>query len=202
MARLLPTMIILAVYYSVCDIVLLVQLYYYRATQQRDVVASESQPLLSPDADVDRETSKAKVSPYITYPLLTIGIAVVGIASWYIQRSLGQGGQRDGGLPKLEWKSQVLGYISAALYLGSRIPQIAHNYHTRCEGLSLAMFFFSISGNLTYVASILCKSLDREYVLANTSWLIGSGGTVLLDCIVLAQFVYFARGRPVDPFEG
>jgi len=33
------------------------------------------------------------------------------------------------------------------------------------------MFFFSISGNLTYVASILFKSLRRRYIIANLPWL-------------------------------
>ncbi|KAJ9093590.1 hypothetical protein QFC20_007100 [Naganishia adeliensis] len=90
-----------------------------------------------------------------------------------------------------EWKSQVLGYSSMLLYIGSRVPQIAHNAKTRCEGLSLSLFFFSISGNLTYVASILLKSVERSYVIANISWLIGSGGTVFLDLIVLGQFMYY-----------
>jgi len=99
-----------------------------RATQRRDATAMESQPLLSADVEPDRAVVKTKMSPYVAYPLLTVVIAAVGIASWYIQRSLGQGEQRAGGpMPKLEWKSQVLGYISAALYLGSRVPQIAHN---------------------------------------------------------------------------
>lgn len=97
------------------------------------------------------------------------------------------------------------------------MPQIVHNHKTRCAGLSLAMFFFSITGNVTYVASILFKSTDRRYLLTNLSWLwcvslatchpqsagqlidcrprlySGSGLTVFLDIIVLLQFVYFSR---------
>lgn len=64
--------------------------------------------------------------------------------------------------------------------------------------------------DLTYVASILLKSVERSYVVANISWLIGtsprllfpqamltigsragSGGTVFLDLIVLGQFIYY-----------
>lgn len=141
----------------------------------------------------------------------------------------------------LEWKSQLLGWSSAVLYLGSRVPQIAHNMHTRCAGLSLAMFFFSISGSesgcrgagrgkwkgltryvnaadVTYVASILFKSVERTYIIANASWLAGgfpscaraderapradaglvslalpgSGLTVFLDIFVLGQFAYYS----------
>lgn len=65
------------------------------------------------------------------------------------------------------------------------------------------------SVDVTYVASIFFKSLDRKYLIANVSWLIGklsrsltrtrsssnrtagSGGTVFLDLIVLGQFIYF-----------
>lgn len=51
------------------------------------------------------------------------------------------------------------------------MPQIVHNHKTRCAGLSLDMFFFSITGNVTYVASILFKSVQRRYILANLPWL-------------------------------
>jgi hypothetical protein len=39
----------------------------------------------------------------------------------------GAPGSGEEGRVELEWKSQTLGYASAVLYLGSRIPQIAHN---------------------------------------------------------------------------
>jgi hypothetical protein len=62
------------------------------------------------------------------YPFLTVVITGAGFAAWYIQKTLGGGKHGNGGVePKFEWKSQLLGYLSAALYLGSRVPQIAHN---------------------------------------------------------------------------
>lgn len=42
--------------------------------------------------------------------------------------------------------AQIVGWFSAALYLGARIPQIAKNRHTKCLGLSLVFFFFSLAG--------------------------------------------------------
>lgn len=200
MAHLLPTMIVLAVYYSLCDIILLIQVYYYRALKKRQAESSERQPLLT--EETIKQESKPGLPASITYPLLTIGILAFGFIAWHVQRVAGHPNRGNGGPvhkePKedtvtLEWISQSLGYASAALYLGSRIPQIVHNYKTRCEGLSLAMFFFSVTGNVTYVASILFKSTERTYILANLSWMIGSGGTVFLDLIVLGQFVYFDR---------
>lgn len=72
------------------------------------------------------------------------------------------------------------------------------------------MFVLSAVANSTYLASILAKSLgmrrpplmlalqqltcaDNEYLLINLSWIIGSGGCVFLDFVVLAQFAAYAR---------
>ena len=75
--------------------------------------------------------------------------------------------------------------------LGARLPQIGKsnlpnskrhmltgrrlvkNLQTRCEGLSPAMFFFSIFGNVTFAMAILMKSIERNYLITNASWLAG-----------------------------
>jgi solute carrier family 66 (lysosomal lysine-arginine transporter), member 1 len=45
----------------------------------------------------------------------------------------------------------ILGYASAVLYLGARLPQIYKNYREKsCEGLSVLFFMLSVLGNLTY----------------------------------------------------
>jgi hypothetical protein len=59
----------------------------------------------------------------------------------------------------------------------------------------MALFVFSVAGNLTYTASILIKSTSREYLIENMSWLVGSFGTVFLDFIVLGQFVHYRDER-------
>ncbi|KAK0548433.1 putative vacuolar membrane transporter for cationic amino acids [Tilletia horrida] len=101
------------------------------------------------------------------------------------------------GIPKHEWRwdAQIYGWASAFLYLASRIPQIIKNRKTYCEGLSMALFVFALLGNSTYVASIMLKSLDPDYLLENASWLVGSLGVVFLDFVVLAQFVKYAPER-------
>lgn len=106
---------------------------------------------------------------------------------------------------------QIFGYLCALLYLGSRIPQLLLNWRRKStEGVSMLFFLFACVGNLTYVLSILayeptCARIAmvgeergcgnggwrREYgryVLVNTSWLIGSAGTLLLDLGIFAQF--------------
>lgn len=77
----------------------------------------------------------------------------------------------------------------------SRVPQIFKNRQTKCEGLSLALFLFAVAGNVTYVASILIKSMEQEYLVESASWLVGSVGTVFLDFVVLGQFVAYREER-------
>ncbi|KAI9202711.1 PQ loop repeat-domain-containing protein [Polychytrium aggregatum] len=86
----------------------------------------------------------------------------------------------------------IMGYVSAVLYVSSRVPQIAKNFRERsCEGLSALMFVFTVCGNLTYCASILCYSIEPEYLVKNTPWLLGALGTLLLDFIIFAQFYMY-----------
>lgn len=107
---------------------------------------------------------------------------------------------------------QVLGYISAALYLGSRIPQLLLNYRRKStEGISMLFFLFACIGNLTYVLSIFAYSADSackvprqckvgeagalygKYILVNLSWLFGSAGTMMLDLGVFVQFFLYKK---------
>lgn len=173
--------IILAVYYSLCDIILLYQVYYYRhlakkrlgesgggskhvdersrllsaavtddeTSSSRNNVDPEDQDqqqlqssvvlVNSTDVVVEHGHPKPLVPPALLYPLMLSFVAAVGVGAWLFQRhtrSSGAGGHQPelpkGRIPEgheveLEFWSQLLGYASAALYIGSRVPQIAHN---------------------------------------------------------------------------
>ena len=119
---------------------------------------------------------------------------------------------------------QIFGYICAALYLGSRLPQLLLNYRRKStEGISMLFFLFACVGNLTYVLSIIAYepacarigSVDGSsrscwceqgewgrgygrYILVNASWLIGSAGTLLLDFMVFVQFWMYRGRTPQD----
>ncbi|KAI9202709.1 PQ loop repeat-domain-containing protein [Polychytrium aggregatum] len=97
------------------------------------------------------------------------------------------------------WQSivaDVTGYISAALYLLSRVPQIVKNYRNKsCQGLSILMFVFSVLGNGTYGASIICYSTESSYLIKNAPWILGAIATLLLDFVIFAQF-YIYRASP------
>lgn len=92
---------------------------------------------------------------------------------------------------------QVLGWLCAAFYLGSRVPQILLNFERKSvEGISFLFFLFACLGNLTYVVSILAAGNSMRYLIINASWLVGSVGTLLLDMIIFIQFWVYN-----DPYD-
>ena len=119
---------------------------------------------------------------------------------------------------------QIFGYLCAALYLGSRIPQLLLNAKRKStEGVSMLFFMFACVGNLTYVLSILayapscatrsggrgrvkgarCEDGEAErlyarYILVNASWLLGSLGTLALDGAIFVQFFLYREGGKVE----
>ncbi|KAI0061402.1 PQ-loop-domain-containing protein [Artomyces pyxidatus] len=205
MAGLLPTVIILALYYSLCDTILLFQIYYYRWTSKSNTGISipqeaqfhqdvgEEAPLLATRdgrQHVDEKQTSIK-RQCLEYVAMVLCVVAAGVAAWAVSETLGDGAEDSRPEEVLEWRSQVMGYISAVLYLGSRIPQILKNTKTRCEGLSPAMFLFSIMGNVTYALSICVSSMEWDHLVANASWLAGSSLTVFLDVFVLGQFLYY-----------
>lgn len=285
----LPTMIMLAVYYTLADIVLLGQCFYYRGFTLRDEPAAPSassasrtdpeenatagpgqkptertgllshhedqsgsgqgaaaadqrrhsfRDIIHPSVDAthlspatpfvesspDETRPSRKVSTLKAILFNTTAIALVcaaGILGWYISprtskhktpKSPNEDGDKEAALT-FDTLGQVFGYLCAALYLGSRLPQLLLNYRRKStEGVSLLFFLFACIGNLTYVLSIsayspVCEggsfektgncrpgeagALYGRYILVNLSWLIGSFGTLLLDLAIFTQFFLY-----------
>ncbi|KAF9926739.1 hypothetical protein FBU30_003733 [Linnemannia zychae] len=98
-----------------------------------------------------------------------------------------------------EWMPLILGWGSAILYLGSRLPQIYKNWRLKsCEGLSIMMFMFSVFGNVFYVASIFFKSLEIDYLITTMPWWLGSGGTLIFDFTIFFQFYIYRHNTPLS----
>jgi uncharacterized protein with PQ loop repeat len=96
------------------------------------------------------------------------------------------------------WMPLILGWGSAILYLGSRLPQIYKNWRLKsCEGLSIMMFMFSVFGNVFYVASIFLNSLEIDYLIKNMPWWLGSGGTLVFDFTIFFQFYIYRNNNPL-----
>jgi len=104
-------------------------------------------------------------------------VCVVGVVAWFVGKGVGKEGRV---VEVWDTSAQIVGWISAFLYrksqkksnlqlgllgretdlvrellmctVGSRLPQLALNRKTKCEGLSLLMFCFAVIGNFTFVA--------------------------------------------------
>uniref|UniRef100_A0A0E0JGT2 Uncharacterized protein n=1 Tax=Oryza punctata TaxID=4537 RepID=A0A0E0JGT2_ORYPU len=75
-----------------------------------------------------------------------------------------------------------LGWAMAVIYMGGRLPQIWLN------GLNPLMFTFALVGNVTYVGSILVKSMDWSKLKPNLPWLVDAGGYVfVLDPLLICE---------------
>ncbi len=262
----LPTMIILAVYYTLADIVLMLQVFYYRGFTLSDQVkkpqeqtpeTDETQSLLPPNRtlnnDRTRNRSLSQLRRHLSHvdgthlspatPLLdppkpndppaahnlkptstvqavtfnTFSIILVcaaGVFGWWVSTRSHRHHRHveDEGpeMQEFDVLGQVFGYFCAALYLGSRVPQLLLNYRRKStEGVSLLFFLFACIGNLTYDMSIfayspICKHpghcqpgeaarLYGRYIMVNASWIAGSLGTLLLDMAIFVQFFLYKK---------
>ncbi|KAK6356611.1 hypothetical protein TWF718_000958 [Orbilia javanica] len=143
----------------------------------------------------------AKVA--IRNTISVILVLFVGTAGWFIAWKTGAWGPQ-GDIPDTEapMGALVLGYASSFFYLTARFPQIYTNFKRQsCSGLSILFFILSTVGNLTYGASILSFSLEHNYLLKNTPWLLGSIGTLVQDFVIFGQFVYYGRLQ-ANPRQG
>lgn len=173
----------------------MVQIYYYRWKRARIPPSSSSEPgevspLLPRVIRDPPQTSSVVIA--IRYAGALGFVFATGVTAWWISNHSTSKHRPAPDHPsegKLTWTIQILGWTSAVLYLSARLPQIAKNFKTRCEGLSPALFFFAIFGNVTYCLSIVAKSTDRQYLITNASWLAGSGLTVFLDLIVSVPYL-------------
>ncbi|KAJ5759842.1 hypothetical protein N7520_006998 [Penicillium odoratum] len=307
MQGVLPTMIILAVYYTLADIVLLGQCFYYRgfnireefsssptiepssgasqgggadsapptehstllpkptghvriqdppvsgngdqpsSTRQRrhsassfhDILHSVDGTHLSPATPLLDATSAAaararrrqrRISTIQTFLFNTTAITLVciaGVLGWYFSPASKKPSSEPEDLT-MDTLGQVFGYLCAALYLGSRLPQILLNFRRKStDGVSFLFFLFACIGNLTYVLSILAYSpvcrgtrdvgisshrhfkcapgevtaIYSRYILVNLSWLIGSFGTLMLDGMIFVQFFLYRDAKDIDEYE-
>ncbi|CCK72446.1 cationic amino acid transporter KNAG_0K00800 [Huiozyma naganishii CBS 8797] len=253
--HLLSTMIILAAYYTVADIILLGQCLWYDNGEEDVVeidpvhfspanpvnenvlqdVFHEHEPLLrvtkshrnsdvvtneyrsiedeinrSMDADANNDSEVEVVQETLDSGNYTSDIVIVstvimaGFIAWYIPycRNYNPTPLKPKPTPtdvEFNWLAQLFGYLSAVLYLGSRIPQILLNFKRKsCEGISFLFFLFACLGNTTFITSVLCVSLEPKYLLVNASWLVGSSGTLVMDFIIFGQFFAYGRGKIVS----
>ena len=171
---------------------------------------SAEQPLLmGGDVEELREVKRIQKGNYIRDVFIAMCVVLGGFLSWYISYShnyIRNGSRFTPGKPEtpnsgLQFNllAQLFGYLSALLYLGSRVPQILLNFKRKsCQGISFLFFLFACLGNITYTTSILVVSLAPKYLLLNGSWLLGSVGTLFMDLIIFIQFFVYGGSKVVD----
>ncbi|KAF8437785.1 PQ loop repeat-domain-containing protein [Terfezia claveryi] len=200
----LPTMVILAIYYTLADIVLLGQCLYYKCKAARYHLPA---PVTSSDAHVHQHHSEIVHFTILFNTTAIVMVCLAGIVGWLLTPAPPHSSMPDDPHIKFDVFGQVFGYLCAVLYLASRIPQIYLNYQRKAvDGLSLLFFLFACLGNLTYVISIIAyvpydadngnwtPEISRQYwryIAINASWLLGSVGTLLLDMIIFVQFFWY-----------
>lgn len=100
-----------------------------------------------------------RLRAWIKNTVSILAIILAGAVGWVIAWKTGAWrptpvGQ-DEGAQQGPVGAEILGYISAVLYLGARIPQIIKNQREKsCDGLSLLFFLLSLMGNATYGAGV------------------------------------------------
>ncbi|KAF9575541.1 hypothetical protein BGW38_008210, partial [Lunasporangiospora selenospora] len=140
---------------------------------------------------MSRRRKMVKKVLLVVFPILLVSIFV-----WGDQDVLTM--MRGDGSDPNAWVSFLLGWGSAVLYLGSRIPQIYKNWRLKsCEGLSVMMFVFSVLGNVFYVVSIFVFSLEWDHLMKNLPWWLGSGGTLIFDFTIFFQFYIYRNNQPL-----
>lgn len=229
-ASLVPTVIIIAIYFCFTDILLIAQTSYYKFLQFRrncvksnitSVSANEHTSLLASHSDHDFirpsstliphqdiiESKKNKSSPWLNDTIYFLAVIVIGSIGWiiafYTQVWTPTPPPNKPSSPEITVATpigaQILGYLSAICYLTARIPQIFKNYREKsCEGLALLFFILSLLGNATYGLSILSHSLQKQYLITNLPWLIGSLGTMIEDAIIFAQFRLYSNSQRLE----
>ncbi|KAL1924827.1 uncharacterized protein VTP21DRAFT_4481 [Calcarisporiella thermophila] len=195
---LLFTMFLLAGYYVVADIILILQVLYYRKrrTVHRDSAGSVSSIASYSAASSNSESTSlldkgnARSNPVHYYKINLIIFCNACIFTGLIWSRMWMGSEGKDYLIKS--LRVVIPWASAFLYVTSRIPQIIKNFRSRsCEGLSLSMFYFSVLGNVSYCLSILLHSLEASYLLASLPFFLGSLGTLFFDITIFVQFYLY-----------
>ena len=116
--------------YSVCDLILLGQIYYYRWKHNRRVArplvpsvsapvgnASENTPLLASIDPTSIEHKRPSLAmQFIKYSAAVVFVLMTGVAAWAIDQYIHRGQPRTQPEEVVEWKSQVLGWISAVMF--------------------------------------------------------------------------------------
>ncbi|CEJ03128.1 hypothetical protein RMCBS344292_17117 [Rhizopus microsporus] len=161
MEDLMLTMFLLALWYTVADIGLIWQVIYYQQVTLYTKLKQEE----SSNESTDMAVKKSAL--WINLVGLSVLITVVVVSCYAYNSDLFNNSNST--------LSGLIGWASAVLYIGSRLPQIIKNWKAQStEGLSSGMFICALFGNFSFTLSIFLKSTEKPYILQNLPWIVGS----------------------------
>lgn len=206
-ANLLPEVVFLAVWFCIADAMMITSYVYYKHVfPKRHHRRREHAPLLddhtprrrlSTLTDMALEPENSGILTKYVLPILFVVGA--GIMGFVLSGPAEAATDPIDDTAPIAFGPQVLGYCSAFLYLGARIPQIVQNYERKSvHGLSLLFFLFLTLGNLTYAGQILFYRTDSKYIILNLSWLLGSLGTIFEDTFIIIQFYMYRETSAIE----
>ncbi|CCU76632.1 vacuolar membrane PQ loop repeat protein [Blumeria hordei DH14] len=224
-ASLVPTVIVLACYYIATSLILISQTIYYQRFRPKGSKlsasafpdsAAEEAPLLAqtPITDPISLVGHQKYNSFwaaLYNSLAILSVTAAGIIGWaiayyleiWVPTPLPEETLSFTETSSAPIGAEILGYISSIFYLSARLPQIIKNYRNKsCDGLALLFFLLSLYGNATYGLSILSHSLEKNYIIINLPWLIGSLGTMFEDSIIFYQFHIYSKSKPTISISG
>ncbi|KAF8343879.1 PQ loop repeat-domain-containing protein, partial [Cantharellus anzutake] len=210
----LPFQIYVATYFCFVDICLFTQFIYYSQRRFKKAQTSRYSTLIYPSSPIDTVSAHSRMRVRSqTYPVVPDQRSALStrrsttrksatLWGWQTtQISVGYSGTANHSEPSTP--EPVIGRIFAwtctTLYLTSRLPQIWKNFARKSvEGLMMSLFVCAFFGNFFYVASITTNPkldepppISRAFLRESVPYLLGSGGTLLFDVIIVAQsFIY------------
>lgn len=136
---------------------------------------------------------------HIRHPIL-LSVPTIGFARHRHERKR---------LPLSMLVGRIFAWFCTVLYMTSRLPQIWANYKRKSvRGLSWLLFLLAFVANLLYSLSILSNPKavgpsSQQFLSESLPFLIGSGGTLVFDMIILIQYwMWHDRSTKMDEAHG
>lgn len=121
-------------------------IYYKQLKNEEAILPSETTSLLN-NSQAKRHSQKIQLFNFFS-ALSIIVVAIVSCYTYTKNHCIHRENYKDA---QLQLLPQIMGWTSAVLYVGSRIPQIVKNWkHKSTEGLSLGMFLCAVMGNILF----------------------------------------------------
>ncbi|KAI8390316.1 PQ loop repeat-domain-containing protein [Blakeslea trispora] len=199
----LPFQTYLAMYFVSTDLILLFQYFYYQHKPEQQKSDEEACLLIIHPIE-QIKTMEDTISDDHGYgtlsqnkPTSLMAILLFGL-NFHLSSNLSPENDSGHAIPL----GMMLAWMCSSFYLISRIPQIYKNYKRHStQGLSLALFSFAVSGNVTYALSILAHPGHTQASLRQAlPYLTGSLGTLFLDAIIFGQYLYYQKKNKLETY--